>query len=177
MKKRYLVFKSEPEDVVGPYNSGNENSNIDNDIVIIHPNGKVGLTGTGGLCIKLTNVTNTSTTKGNLVSPSTSSANSFELSINDYDSMGVVYESGIAHGQDAWVVVSGIADVLVTNSSSYGGWVRSQGLTQAGKGLIDSSPESISALSTQLHFKEVGHSFQTAASGSNYLVRTVIHFN
>jgi len=173
-KNRNIVIKSDhyDGDVSGPftYVSGS-------DMVILHPNGKVGLTGDGGLCIKIKNATNLNSTKGNVVSVSTSSADSFQLSTNDYDAIGIVYESGVPHGQDTWVVVSGIAQVLATNSSSFGGWMRSQGSTQQGKGLVDSTPTGIGALAQDVHFNEIGHCFETVPSGSNYHVKWAIHFN
>ncbi len=174
-KNRNLVYKTKQEDgdTIGPFDS---NTDVSVDIVVLHPNGKVGLTGDGGLCVKLTNATNLTSVKGWVVQASTSSNNAFQIGINAYDAIGCCYESGIPSGQQAWVVVSGIASVLLHNTSSRGGWIQPS-TTQAGRGLEMTPPSGLGSLTQDMHFKEIGHCLEQFASGSDYLAKAIIHFN
>lgn len=144
------------------------------DIVMVHPAGKVGLTGTGGLAVRLTNATNLSTLKGCAVTSASGSNFAFQLPAVDYDVIGFVYESGIAANKEAWIVVSGIAEVLIDGAASSEDFLR-----HVGNGRLTSSagPTGLGALNADVHFKECGHCLQTVTSGAAQLVKALIHFN
>ena len=56
-RTRQLLYKADYSDgdVSGPYVTAISSST---DMMLLHPNGKVGLTSVGGLAVKLTNATN-----------------------------------------------------------------------------------------------------------------------
>lgn len=79
------------------------------------------LTPEGGLAVKLTNKTGVVTTKGQIVSHKGTVANAFDLTAVDANHcLGVVYESGVEDGAQCWVVVAGIAEVLMKNACTMG---------------------------------------------------------
>ena len=95
----------------------------------------VKITKEGGLAIRLLNKTGSASVKGTMVETSESVAESFMVSsTDDPDTIGTVYESGIADGALCWVVFTGIAEVLLEDSSiaTIGYWARSS-ITQAGR--------------------------------------------
>ena len=64
---------------------------------------------------------------------------------------GIVYEAGIADGSECWVVVSGIADVLLVDSvASTRSWIAYSSATTAGR--IDTTA---TAPATITHFREI----------------------
>ena len=60
VKKRKIVYKTEKSegDIIGPFTAENSRSSSLGELMLLHPNGKVGLTAEGGLAVKLTNKTN-----------------------------------------------------------------------------------------------------------------------
>lgn len=130
----------------------------------------------GGYAIKLTNKTGAASVKGMLVKGSTANDNAFvETATSDELPIGAVYEAGVADGSDCWVVVSGIAEVLLENGSgttNRGGWVGTSA-TAAGRAItLASSPGN-----TVEHFREIGHCLESQNAGSNVLCKIVMHFN
>lgn len=170
-KRRTITYKSDYDDgdAFGPYTytSGS-------DLLVIHPNGKVALTGDGGLAVKLINATNTTTQKGQVVTASTGSQRAYELTNNQFVAIGYVYEP-VAPGEEGFVVVSGIADVMVQGATSAGDHMIVY--TAPGTATASVPPAGLSALATSEHFKEIGHCLETHASGSNYTIKIVTHFN
>jgi hypothetical protein len=82
---------------------------------------KAKITAEGGLAIQLTNETGGVTVKGQIVSHKGTVANAFDLTAVDANHcLGVVYESGIEDAAECWVVVAGIAQVLMKNASTMG---------------------------------------------------------
>lgn len=130
----------------------------------------------GGLAVRMLNGTGTASVKGSLVSVSTTTDRSFILQANEYDTIGVVYESGIADGALTWVVISGVADVLVENSHAM---VRGELLLAAstdGRATSVANPGS-GLPAADVHFKECGHVMESKDAGTNVLCRCVLHFN
>lgn len=79
----------------------------------------VRFTSDGGLAIRLTNKTGGASVRGRLVGAHTTVDLATELSgINDFDVIGVEYESGVGDGEEYWVVVSGMAVVLLADGTS-----------------------------------------------------------
>lgn len=141
---------------------------------------KVKLTPEGGIAVRLTNKTGGASVKGEVVAAYSASAiNSAvaKIVVDVPNPIGVFYESGIADGSEAWVVVAGIADVYFTGNVSLGNIARGF-LTVDGAGYVtgqalnDMIPN---PLSDDKHFYEIGHVIE-ARTGAG-LAKVIIHFN
>lgn len=139
-------------------------------------NGNSTMTPEGGFAIKLTNKTGANSVKGTMVKTSTGTDNAFQTTaVNDFEPVGVVYEAGIADGSPCWVVVGGIAEVLLQDAlaSTRGNWVRTS-ITQAGR--ADASNAVAPGL-VLTHFAEIGHCLESKVAGTNIMCKIVMHFN
>jgi hypothetical protein len=138
---------------------------------------KVKFTAEGGLAIKLTNMTGANSVQGKLVKADTATNDAVILvAVSDDECVGVFYEDGIADGQETWVAVSGIADVLFEDNVGpiRGDWVATSA-SDAGYARAATTP----AASPQ-HFEEIGHCIETVAAGgagTHVLARCILHFN
>lgn len=132
-------------------------------------NPKMKLTTLGGYAIRLTNRTGSNTVAGQIVKASTATDDAFALAgVNELMPIGVILESGVSNGSEAWIVVSGIVVVLV----DAGGCARGDRLITAAIGgfaTVNNAP------SVAVHFQEIGHSIETRVGAG--LVRCVVHFN
>lgn len=139
---------------------------------------KTALTPEGGFAIKLTNRTGGNSVKGTIVCASTNYSNSFMKTPTGgkaYNkSIGAVYEDGVSDGSDCWVVVSGIVEVLIDDgtSSTAGNWACSS-ITTSGRATLNTDDPT----SQDTHNREIGHVIETKSSGTNVLVKIVMHFN
>lgn len=142
---------------------------------------KVRFTPEGGIAILLTNKTGANTVKGEVVTPSGTTTSAVKLIIKDYpDPIGAFYESGIADGQEAWVVVAGIADVYFVASTTMGyvarGFLTADGASYVpGQALNEAVPTGSPAVVTEKHFYEIGHLLETRVGAG--LAKVVLHFN
>jgi len=125
-----------------------------------------------GLLVTLTNKTGAASVKGSVVSTSTGTDEAFMLQANRLDAFGVVYEDGIADGNECRVVVSGIADVLLEDAggTTHGDWM--------GQAATDGRAYSNGATppAAAQHMREIGHCLETVGGGVNVLCRIAIHF-
>ena len=79
------------------------------------------ITPEGGFAVRLTNKSGAVTLKGQIVSHQGTVARAFDLTAVDANHcLGVVYESGVEDGAQCWVVVAGIAQVLMKNAATMG---------------------------------------------------------
>jgi len=79
------------------------------------------ITPEGGFAVRLTNESGAVTVKGQIVSHKGTVARAFDLTAVDANHcLGVVYESGIEEAAECWVVVAGIAQVLMKNAATMG---------------------------------------------------------
>lgn len=134
-------------------------------------------TGERGFLVKLVNRTGASSVKGLLVSPSTTADQEVVKQANEYDTIGVIQESGVAEGSEMWVWVNGsIAQVLLKDShaATHGEILlaadtdgRATTTTNPGGGLPG----------TDTHFKECGHVLKSAGAGTDVLTLAALHFN
>lgn len=133
-------------------------------------NAKGGITSIGGIAVKLTNKTGSNTSAGQLVIASTSTANAFETAgASDDRVIGIVFESGVVDGSEAWIVYAGFASVKMdAGGAAFGDRIISS--TTAGTGLVSNNPGS-----PAVHFQEIGHSLGTAVGGG--FVKCSIHLN
>lgn len=136
----------------------------------------VKFTAEGGLAIRLTNKTGGASVKGTLVSASTAVDNAFILQANEFDTIGAVYEAGIADGSECWIVISGRAQVLMKNTvASTRGNVLIAADTDGRANSIANPGQGVPA--TETHFKECGHFIETKTGGTDVLAYAVLHFN
>jgi hypothetical protein len=134
------------------------------------------VTAEGGFAVMLTNKTGANSVKGTLVQASTGTDKAFiAASSGSYEPIGAVYLSGIADGSLCPVVVGGIVDVLLEDStaSTRGYWARTS-TTTAGRADITNAGAPGLVLS---HFAEIGHCLESKSSGTNVLARICMHFN
>jgi hypothetical protein len=136
---------------------------------------KIGFNSTGGLMIKLTNNTGSATVKGSVVSSSNSVDNAFKLQSDEFDAIGVVYESGISDGAEAWIVVSGIAEVLFKDGVASVREYLALSADTDGRATCVEVPNVNPVVAE--HFKEIGHTLESKDAGTNVLVKCVLHFN
>lgn len=133
---------------------------------------KIRFTAEGGLAVLLTNGTGSPSTKGLVLSTSTSTNNAvITTAASAINSIGVFYESGIPNGNEAWIVVDGIADVLLesTQDGVRGRWVGVS--NEAGRVFTITDP-----VAPGFHNQELGHSIQTQTTPGG-LMRIVMHHN
>jgi len=132
------------------------------------------LTVEGGIAIKLTNKTGANSVKGSVVSASTALNYACMLQDHQVAAIGVVYEDGVPDGAEVWVVVQGMADVLLENSTAAtrGYWVYCSTVDGRANATLAGPPAGADE-----HFKEIGHCIQTIGAGTDVLARAVLHFN
>ena len=138
---------------------------------------KIAVTDDGGLAIKLINKTGAASVKGYCVTPGSADNSVILVPINEPNCIGVFLESGIADGAEAWVVISGIADVYFWNAPTRGYLART-GLTAdtgeiSGQALSEAVPTS--PFNVDKHFCEIGHVLETTSGAG--LAKCVLHFN
>ena len=137
---------------------------------------KICMTAIGGMAIKITNKTGANSVAGNLVQADTANNDAVSLSpAGNVDTIGVFLEGGIADGSEAWVVISGIADVaLDDNVAAVRGYWMGAGV------LAGYAATRISPPAAPTHFEEIGHCIESVAAGgagTHILARCVLHFN
>lgn len=126
----------------------------------------------------LTNKTGAATVKGNVVTPSLTVDNAVILvPINEPDGVGVFLHSGVADGAEAWVVVSGLAEVYFSGSATRGHMARvpldADVVKVSGEALSEAYPTS--PFASDKHFAEIGHVLQSRTGAG--LTMCILHFN
>ena len=139
---------------------------------------KIRRTQDGGLAVLLTNKTGAASVKGHLLDTSPDYDNAVALTaIGVPDCIGVFLHSGVADGAEAWVVISGIADVYFSGSTTRNhlariGFSNDTGEV-AGQAISEAFPTS--PFSTDKHFGEVGHVLESRTGAG--LAKCILHFN
>ena len=134
---------------------------------------RVRFTSEGGLALRLTNRTGTTSQKGKVVRCSAAYDNAVNTAeANSIHPIGVMYDSGVADGSECWVVFSGRAQVLFKDGqgSVHGQWVGTS--DTAGRAFAENDPSS-----TDVHRQEIGHCMESKNSGTDVLVYVDLHFN
>lgn len=139
---------------------------------------KMMFTPEGGLAIALVNKTGGASTKGYCVHASDSTNSAVRLvTQGEPDTIGVFYESSIADGVEAWVVISGIADVYfvgnATRSHLARTFVAADGDYVEGQAKSEAIPTS--PFTSDKHFCEIGHVIESHTGAG--LAKCVLHFN
>lgn len=135
---------------------------------------KFSINSTGGYMIRLTNKSGAPSIKGTVVMISDTTDNATKVNAIDSDMpIGICYEDGIADGSEMWVVVSGIAEVLLVNSvATTRGYVAYSSGSVAGR--IDTA---VTVPASTIHFREIGHTIESKIAGTNVLCKCIVHFN
>jgi len=132
-----------------------------------------GFTAEGGFYQTFINKTGANSVKGTIVAASLTTDNGVYIAPANSDMpMGIIYDGGIADGSLIKVVVNGKAQVLLKNglASINGYWC---GVSDTA-GRMYQQP---TVPSTTDHNREIGHSLETTASGTDVLSMVTLHFN
>lgn len=135
------------------------------------------VTGERGFLTRMINRTGGVSVKGTLVSLSTTANSEIVLQANEYDSVGVVAQAGIAAGAEVWVWKNGsTCQVLYEDgvAATRGNILlaaatdgRARDVANPGSGLP----------AVDVHFKECGHVNESKTAGTDVLALCDIHFN
>lgn len=136
--------------------------------------GSAMMTDIGGFATKFTNSSGGVLKKGTGVHLSEVIAASVVAVTDELDCIGFVY-ADTADGADCWVVVAGVAEALLKNgtAATVGWWTKAS--ATAGRVEVTTSPAGTGAITAATHFKEVGHCLETKASGTDVLVKILVH--
>ena len=140
---------------------------------------KIGSTSLGGITMQLTNKTGVASVKGTIVIASTIDDDSFILSgVSEDQAIGVVFESGVADGSLCWVVIAGVAEVLLedTTASTHGNWVYASATAGRANATL-ANPPGGGIPELDQHMQEIGHCLQSIAGGTDVLCRIKVQFN
>ena len=137
---------------------------------ILDVKGLCGFTSIGGQIIKLTNKTGANSVKGEIVETNMVTENAVQSGSSDsLEPIGVFLESGVVDGDEAWIVIGGIAEVLADAAGfSRGDWLQTSNTAKRAEGSAH-IPNPVK------HFQEIGHALEDA--GANALGKAVLHFN
>ena len=142
-------------------------------------NNKVGISELGGLAVKLLNGTGVNSVKGTIVKADVNADDSFDIAAaGEAQPIAIVYDDGIVDGGGCWVIIYGIADVLLkdTTASVHGNWV----YTSDAPGRADATllvPPGGGIPELDIHMGEVGHALESIVGGNDVLARVCLHFN
>lgn len=142
-------------------------------------NNKVGISELGGVAVKLNNGSGAPSVKGTIVIADTNADDSFDTApADEIQPIGIVYEDGVADGSDCWVIIYGIADVLLkdTTASTHGNWVYVSDVAGRAEATL-AAPPGGGIPELEIHMGEVGHAIESVAGGEDVLARVCIHFN
>jgi hypothetical protein len=141
---------------------------------------KAKFTPEGGLAIQLTNKTGADSVKGTIVTAGNVTARSCRVNPADIPAaIGIMYDDGVPDGDEVFVVIQGIAQVLLQDStaSTVGYWAKVSD-TQAGRADITNQfPQGGTISAIEDHLSEIGHCLETQVAGTDVLARVVLHFN
>jgi Iap family predicted aminopeptidase len=133
-------------------------------------------TGERGFLTKIVNGTGAASVKGALVSASTTADNQYIHQANEFDTIGVVAEAGVANGSATWIWKNGSrCQVLLKDGESATRGYLMLAADTDGRARNVAVPNSNPVVGE--HFKEVGHVCESKSSGTNVLALTDIHFN
>lgn len=137
----------------------------------------VALSPEGGVLVKLVNRTGAISVKGSVLSISELHEASVTLQSAEFDAACIMYSAGVAEGAECWVVVSGVAEVLLKDGTAATAGYWSKCADTDGRAEVTTPPAGVGAVTLSEHFKEVGHCLETKAAGTDVLAKLVIHFN
>jgi hypothetical protein len=142
-------------------------------------NNNIGFTSEGGFAIRLTNKTGSASVKGTLVKADTATDMAFILTgVNEHETIGAVYEDGIADGSLCWVANGGIVEVLLkdTTASTRGNWAKTSD-TAGRADITNATAPGGGVAQLDEHMQEIGHGIENVTSGTDKLAKIIMHFN
>lgn len=131
----------------------------------------------GGVLVRVLNDTGAPTVKGKIVDTSRDVDNAIRLTQVDVpDTIGVMFEDGVAQGAYTWIVIAGLAEVYYAGSVTRG-WLARSALTSDGvaAGIAIGEAVPTAPFATDKHFCEIGHILESRTGAG--LAKTIIHFN
>ncbi len=134
------------------------------------------ITPEGGFAIRVTNKTGAATVKGKIAETSEAVNNAVALAgIADTEAMGIFYDADVADGDECYVVVSGLGEILLDDNVAavHGNWMACG--TEEGYARTSTSPAA-----APNHFEEVGHCIESKSAegeGTHILCMCSVHFN
>lgn len=141
--------------------------------------GKFWFTPEGGVAIKKINKTGAASIKGTLVDGSDTTSNAFKITEADgNDVIGVVYEDGVADGDECYMVFTGRCQVLLkdTTAATLEYWAKTSDV--AGRADITNAvPPGGGIIALDEHFQEIGHGDESVGSGVDVLAFIQLHLN
>jgi hypothetical protein len=137
------------------------------------------ITPEGGIAIALINKTGADSVKGSLVTPGSTNNSVVLAGAAGMKTIGAIYNSGIADGGLVYVVISGVAEVLLEdNTASTAGYWAKTSETQSGRAdITNQSPEGGTVQALEDHGQEIGHCIQSVTAGTDKLAKVILHFN
>jgi hypothetical protein len=134
----------------------------------------------GGRAILIKNQSGSTSVKGRLVQASPTYDDAYTVSTADRPNViGVEYESGVPDGILSWVVVSGIADVLLADgtAATRGYWAKQSDTVGGRADITNQFPPGGTITALDDHGSEIGHCIQSVTAGTTQTARCVLHFN
>lgn len=142
-------------------------------------NNKVGISELGGVAVKLINKTGAPSVKGTIVRADNTTDDAFDIAAADeIQPIGIVYEDGVADASECWVIIYGIADILLkdTTASTHGNWVYTSDAAGRAEATL-AAPPGGGIPELEIHMGEIGHALESIAGGADVLARVCLHFN
>jgi hypothetical protein len=135
---------------------------------------RVGFTPEGGRALLMMNKSGAPSVKGTIVEHSYDVDEAWQVChAGDDHPIGVVYNGGVADGEDCWIVTSEIAEVLVEDGLAPStGWFHVYISSSAAGRMAGQA-----TVNTNRHWGEIGHCMQSKAAGVDVLAKVVLHFN
>lgn len=144
-------------------------------------NGKnIVFTKEGGLGFYLINKTGSPSIKGTIVKISNADDNSVVVCpLAEPQPVGAIYNDGVPDGKPVLVIFSGIAEVLLEDStaSTHGYWVKVSGVQSGRADITIAVPPGSGIPELDEHMREIGHCLESKLAGTNVLAKCIIHFN
>lgn len=140
---------------------------------------KCRFTNDGEFQIKLTNKTGVATVRGELVQPDTTTDSAFVITAaDDPECFGVVAEASVADGSDAWITISGRAQVLLkdTTAATRANWVKTSDVAGRADATL-AGPPGGGVVQLDEHMLEIGNSIESQTAGTDVLAWILMHFN
>lgn len=138
------------------------------------------ITAEGGYAIKLKNMSMATSQKGRLVKASAGTDKAVEICDTNIGgtsahAIGVFYDDNVPHGLDTWIVVGGIADVLLESLASC---LTGDYLFESMTGDDGYASAQTALPTTDQMIGHIGHCIRTSGGGDDHkLTRAVLHFN
>ncbi len=142
-------------------------------------NNKVGISELGGVAVKLVNKTGAPSVKGTIVIADTTTDDAFDIAGADaVMPIGIVYDDGIADGSECWIIIYGVADVLLkdTTASTHGNWAYVSDAAGRAEATL-ATPPGGGIPELDIHMGEVGHALESKGADTDVLARVSLHFN